>query len=192
MLTRFAACRLMLCLAPRCRRAPIGAEAGDAMANRVGKSCESSVDIDAPLDVVWEIVADPTRTGEWSVECCGAVWLDGATRPDKGARFRGRNRRNVSRWSRVCEFIEVDRPRRVVWRTLPTRVLPDSTRWEFELTPTEAGTRLTQRMQVLQIPGFHDRLFAAMLPQHRDRSAELQADLQRIKTTVEGAGESVA
>lgn len=165
---------------------------GGAMAIRLKKSCESSIEIDAPVELVWDLVADPTRTGEWSVECRGAEWLDGATTPVAGARFRGRNRRNGTRWSRVCELLEVDAPRRLVWRTMPTRLLPDSTRWEFELVSNGVGSTLTERMQVLHIPSLYDRLFAAMLPQHRDRTADLQADLRRIKTRVEAGKEAAA
>ena len=162
------------------------------MALRVGKSCESSVIVGAPVEAVWALVSDVTRTGEWSIECRGAEWLDGASAPVQGARFRGRNRRNATRWSRVCEVLEVEVPRRLAWRTLPTRLLPDSTRWEFELTPAETGTRLTERMQVLQIPGLYDRLFAAMLPAHRDRTADLEADLGRIKAWVEAHADTAA
>ena len=89
-------------------------------------------------------------------------------------------------------MLDVDAPRRLVWRTMPTRLLPDSTRWEFEVVAKGAGSTLTERMQVLQIPGFYDRLFAAMLPQHRDRTADLQADLQRIKTSIEAANQAAA
>jgi hypothetical protein len=156
------------------------------VALRVGKSCEVSIFVDASVDAVWELVSDVTRTGEWSVECRGAEWMDGATGPVEGARFRGRNRRNATRWSRVCELLDVVAPQRLAWRTLPTRLLPDSTRWEFELTPDGAGTKLTERMQVLEIPAFYDWLFAAMLPQHRDRTADLKADLTRIKARLEG------
>ena len=157
---------------------------------RVGKACEASIVVAAPVDAVWALVSDVTRTGEWSTECRGAEWLDGATGPVKGARFRGRNRRNATRWSRVCEVLEVDAPHRLAWRTLPTRLLPDSTRWELELASDDAGTRLTERMQVLQIPGLYDRLFAAILPQHRDRTADLDADLGRIKATLESHANS--
>ena len=157
------------------------------MGLRVGKSAESSVVIDAPVETVWALVSDVTRAGEWSVECRGAEWMDGATTPTKGARFRGRNRRNATRWSRVCEVLDVDAPQRLAWRTLPTHLLPDSTRWEFELTPDGAGTKVIERMQVLQIPAFYDRLFATMLPQHRDRTPDLAADLGRIKSRLEAS-----
>lgn len=160
------------------------------MGLQVGKSCEASTVVDAPVEAVWALVSDVARTGEWSVECRGAEWLDGASGPVKGARFRGRNRRNATRWSRVCEVLEVDPARRLAWRTLPTRLLPDSTRWDFELTPAGTGTRLTERMQVLQIPVLYDRLFAAVLPQHRDRTADLEADLGRIKTRLEARADT--
>jgi len=152
---------------------------------QVGKSAESSIVIDAPIETVWALVSDVTRTGEWSVECRGAEWLDGASAASKGARFRGRNRRGATRWSRVCEVLEVEAPQRLAWRTLPTRLLPDSTRWEFELSQHGTGTKLTERMQVLQIPAFYDRLFALMLPQHRDRTGDLKADLGRMKSRLE-------
>jgi len=42
------------------------------MGIRLKRSCEASVDIDADVETVWELVSDPTRTGEWSVECRGA------------------------------------------------------------------------------------------------------------------------
>lgn len=155
------------------------------MAIRLKKSCEASVDVNAPVEAVWDLVSDVTRTGNWSVECRGAEWLDGATAAKPSARFRGRNRRNATRWSRVCEVLEVDPPRRLSWKTLPTRLLPDSTKWEFELASTGARTLLTERMQVLNIPGLYDRVFALMLPQHRDRTPDLEADLQRIKAYVE-------
>lgn len=155
------------------------------MSVRIGKTAEASIVVDAPVETVWALVSDITRTGEWSVECRGAEWLDGAGAPATGARFRGRNRRNATRWSRVCEVLEVEAPRRLAWRTLRTRLLPDSTRWEFELAPDGAATRLTERMQVLQIPRLYDWLFAMMLPQHRDRTADLEADLGRIRTRLE-------
>lgn len=155
---------------------------------RIAKSAEVSVDITAPVGAVWRLVGDVTRARDWSVECRGGEWIDGATGAAPGARFRGRNGRNGTRWSRTCEIVDVEANRRVTWRTLPTRLYPDSTLWQFELEPTASGTRLTQRMKVLHIPALHDRVFALVLPQHKDRSAELQADLNRIKQAAESTG----
>jgi uncharacterized protein YndB with AHSA1/START domain len=150
------------------------------MALTLNRSCTASIDIAAPIDVVWDLVSDITRVGEWSVECRSCDWLGDATGPRPGARFRGRNRRNATLWTRTCEVIDVDPPKRFVWRTLPTRLLPDSTEWTFELADGGDHTRLTESMRILHIPGFHERLFALMLPQHRDRTPDLEGDLSRI------------
>src|SRR5262249_61615069 len=86
---------------------------GEVMANRVQKGevekrgrCE--VHTDAPIDAVWDVVRDVTRTGEWSHECLSVEWLDGATEARPGARFRGKNKARMFRWGRVCEVVSSD------------------------------------------------------------------------------------
>ena len=78
-----------------------------------------SVVTDAPIDAVWEVVRDVTRVGEWSAECIGAQWEDGATTAVPGARFRGRNRAGRFRWGRRCEVVSAE-PYTLVWRTVPS------------------------------------------------------------------------
>jgi uncharacterized protein YndB with AHSA1/START domain len=157
------------------------------MALTLNRSCTASLDIAAPIEAVWDLLSDVTRVGEWSVECRSCEWLEGATGPTPGARFRGRNRRNATPWTRTCEVLAVDPPRRLVWRTLPTRLLPDSTEWTVELTDGGDHTHLTESMRILHIPGGYERLFAVMLPQHRDRTADLEGDLRRIKERLESS-----
>lgn len=43
---------------------------------------------------VWELVSDITKMGEYSPEVFEAEWLDGATGPAVGARYRGHVKRN--------------------------------------------------------------------------------------------------
>ena len=157
------------------------------MALTLNRSCTSTVDIAAPIDVVWGLISDITRVGEWSVECRSCEWVGGASGPAVGARFRGRNRRNASWWTRTCEVLAVEAPNHFVWRTLPTRVLPDSTEWGFHLEEHGDRTRLTQSMRILHIPRLYERGFAIALPQHRDRTSDLQADLRRIAHSLETA-----
>src|SRR6185295_19638790 len=95
----------------------------------VARSCRVEVTVPAPIASVWRVVADVTRTGEWSHECHHVTWLDGATAAAPGVRFRGRNRSGVWRWSRTCEALAVDAPHRIDWRTIPTRLFVDSTDW---------------------------------------------------------------
>jgi hypothetical protein len=41
---------------------------------RVARSCRVEVIADAPIASVWRVVADVTRTGEWSHECHHVAW----------------------------------------------------------------------------------------------------------------------
>ena len=54
---------------------------------RVQKQGRCEVHTDAPIDAVWAVVRDVTRTGEWSHECLSVTWLGDATDARPGARF---------------------------------------------------------------------------------------------------------
>jgi hypothetical protein len=144
------------------------------------KSGSVTVDTAATPQQVWDLLADVTRAGEWSHETQGGEWLDGAAGAAPGVRFRGRNKQGRTRWTRVCEILEADAPRTLSWRTIPSRLYADSTRWTYELEPTDTGCRITQRFEVIQISPFFDWLFYLLIPAHRDRSAALEGDLQRL------------
>jgi hypothetical protein len=135
---------------------------------------------DAPPAAVWDIVRDPTRVGEWSHECRIVEWVDGATTAAPGARFRGRNRLGRARWTRVSEVVSFDPPRELSWRTIPTAMYPDSTVWTLTVEPVDGGTRIVQRFDVVRINPIAERLFYALIPKHRDRSAALTEDLRRL------------
>ena len=47
----------------------------------------------SPIDV-WDLVSDVTKIGRYSPETFEAEWLDGATGPAVGVRFRGHVKRN--------------------------------------------------------------------------------------------------
>lgn len=54
----------------------------------------ATVHMAAPADKVWDLVADVRNIGSYSPEVFEAEWLDGATGPALGARFRGHVKRN--------------------------------------------------------------------------------------------------
>jgi hypothetical protein len=131
----------------------------------------------ADIDAVWDIVSDPTRVGEWSHECVGAEWIgEGGARP--GARFRGRNEHGVFRWGRLCEIVSIG-PGELVWRTVPTRLYPDSTEWAIRADRVDTGTRIEQSFRVVK-GTWLEPVYARLLPAHRDRTAALTKDLERI------------
>jgi uncharacterized membrane protein len=150
------------------------------MATRLALTCRTEVEVTAPAEAVWRVVADVTRTGEWSHECQRVEWLDGATSAARGARFRGANRAALWRWHRTSEVIEVEAGRVVAWRTIPTWRFVDSTEWRITLEPLPTGTRVVQTFEVLRCPRWWEWIVAHVIPPHRDRSAALAADLRRL------------
>jgi uncharacterized protein YndB with AHSA1/START domain len=154
---------------------------------RIARSAAVEVVVDAPAEAVWAVLADVPRVGEWSAECRGARWLDGATAAAPGVRFRGSNRVRWSRWARICRVDVVDPPRELAWRTVPSGVFRDSVQWRVTLDPVDGGTRIAQSYRVLSIPRLAEAAAALALPEHRDRGAALRADLQRLGA-VAGSG----
>jgi hypothetical protein len=140
--------------------------------------CEATTT--ASPDAVWQVVSDPTRLGEWSHETREGEWLDGATTARPGARFRATNQSGRSTWRRVSEVVAADEPREFAWRTIPSPVYRDSTRWTITLEPFEGGTRIVQTFDVLHINPVLDRFFWLVVKVHRDRSAALGSDIERL------------
>ena len=150
-----------------------------AATHRVQKHGHSEVVVAAEPDAVWDVVIDITRVGEWSHECRECAFVGDATRAVPGARFRGSNRQGPFRWGRLCEVVStVDHE--LVWRTVPTRLAPDSTVWRIRVSPTDGGTRLEQRFDVVRAPKVLDVVYATMVPAHRDRAMALTEDLRRL------------
>jgi len=134
----------------------------------------------APLDAVWKIVHDPTRTGEWSHEAKRVEWIDGAVTAGPGARFRGRNEQGRNKWSRTCEVVSAQ-PYTFVWRTISGRGLySDSTTWTIALEPDGEHTRIVQSYEVTKLNPFLDWLFFVLVPAHRDRTDALRQDMERL------------
>lgn len=151
----------------------------------VQKAGRVDVLVDAPADAVWRVIADVTRTGEWSHECREVHWLGDTMAAAPGARFRGRNHAGWARWGRICEIVSVDEPHEIVWQTVSTPLFPDSTIWRIRLESAADRTRIVQEFDVVRAPKLLDHLYAAVIPAHRDRTARLTADLERIGTIAE-------
>lgn len=108
------------------------------------KGASAQVEVAAPPESVYDLIADVTRMGEWSPECYRCRWLDGATKATPGARFRGSNRFGPFRWARTCEVVAADRESEFSFRTVPDRLFRSSTRWTFRFSPTTDGTLVEQ------------------------------------------------
>ena len=147
---------------------------------RLARTCRVQAEVTVPVDAVWRVVSDVTRTGEWSHECHTVRWLDGATSAVPGARFRGGNKAFWWRWSRTNEVTEVEPGRLLAWRTIPTWRFVDSTEWRITLEHLPTGTLIEQTYQVLRCPRWWEWVVAHVIPPHRDRTAALADDVRRI------------
>jgi hypothetical protein len=94
---------------------------------------EESIHVDAPAEVVWSLVSDLTRMGEWSPENTGGKWLGGATGPAAGTRFRGTNRKGALRWQTVSTIVEHEEPHLLTWE-VKAGPLPIA-RWSYRIEP---------------------------------------------------------
>ncbi len=150
--------------------------------------------IDAPADAVYERIADVTATGDRSVECRSCEWLAGSPPGTVGARFRGRNRSGIFRWSRVCEVTAAEPGRLFSFRTVPERFDPtraDSTTWSYTLKPEGSGTHVTHAYEITKWPVRPLQwLYARMLPQHRDMRPQMAHTLEALRAELEGPSSS--
>jgi hypothetical protein len=147
------------------------------------------VTVDAPIEAVRTVLHDVTRQGEWSHECVETTWLDGATEARVGARFRGRNAQGLIRWGRTCEIVSSS-PDELAWRTVPTVLYPDTTRWTIRLSTTPTGeTRIEQSFDAERAPKVLVYAYSLLVPAHRDRLEALRDDLGRLGALASVEGE---
>ena len=153
-----------------------------------GTTGEASVLIDAPPEKVYALLSDVTRMGEWSPECRHCEWIDGATGPAVGARFKGSNKIGIFRWSTKPRVVVADEGREFAfatdWRGR------DGTKWSYRLAPEGGGTKLTESFEVLSDVARPILFAEKYLMRIKDRRAHLIAGMQttlgRIKAAVEG------
>jgi hypothetical protein len=79
----------------------------------------------------------------------------------------------------VCEVVSAV-PYQLTWRTVPTTFFPDSSEWQIAPEKVDGGTAITQHFHVLRAPKVLSVLYAGMIPSHRDRTAALVEDLERL------------
>jgi len=63
------------------------------------KRGQASIHIAADPVVIYDLLSDVTRMGQWSPECYRCEWLDRASAAVEGVRFRGYNRLGRYRWA---------------------------------------------------------------------------------------------
>ncbi len=125
-----------------------------------------------------------SRTGEFSPECRGAEWLDGATGPAPGARFVGHNRGGPMTWSRQGRVIRAEPGHEFSFVTEEHG--RDATVWKYQMRPAGAGTVLTESYEVRWIPWWM-HVVDAVTFRRQQLARNLATTLARLKASLESA-----
>jgi hypothetical protein len=97
---------------------------------------------------LWRMVADVTRTREWSPDVLRSEWIPPSTGPEVGARFRSVNRLPLAmRWSSTSTVTEAVPGRRFAFVVGSDPRDPNTTWiWDFESASDGARVRLSYQM----------------------------------------------
>jgi hypothetical protein len=89
------------------------------------------------------------------------------------------------RWTRLNQVDRAEPPHKLVWRTVARFPYLDSVKWHLKLEEEGKGTRVTEGFQILRLSKPMEGVLHVAMPAHRDRSADLAADLGRLKFLIE-------
>ncbi|MET1000745.1 MAG: SRPBCC family protein [Acidimicrobiia bacterium] len=139
----------------------------------------------APPEKIWDLVSDVTKIGRYSPETFEGEWLDGATGPAVGARFRGHVKRNgVGPIYWTSASVTACEPGRVFEFGVGKPGKPLNT-WRYELTPNGDGTDVTESFRLTDQLGL--KIYWTLWGWSRGKVNRkgMQTTLERIKAEVE-------
>jgi len=149
-------------------------------------SYSESIVIARPADLLYDMVSDVTRMGEWS-PVCKACWWDEGDGPRVGGRFTGRNETSARTWETRSKVVAADRGREFAF------VVGDSwVQWGYTFTPVEGGTRVTESWEFLPagIARFEERFGDDALVQIADRTEAAHQGIPATLLAIKRAAES--
>ena len=146
---------------------------------------EVSVRMAAPPSVVWDLVSDVTRIGEFSPETFEAEWTRGSTGPEVGAYFKGHVKRNgvgPTYWT-LCTVTVCEPERQFEWAVGNDSVTANN--WGYRLEPDGDGTVVTEYFRLE--PNVVMRFYWLVLGHLRGRTNEngMRTTLERMRAVVE-------
>ena len=102
-------------------------------------------DIAADPKVVYDLISDLSRMGEWSPENRGGKWRGGATGPEVGAKFKGKNKIGWRSWSTNVVVTEAAAPDRFAFKCSALGM--PIANWTYEITPIASGCTVTESFE---------------------------------------------
>ena len=148
-------------------------------------SYSESIVIARPAELLYDMISDVTRMGEWS-PVCKACWWDDGDGPRVGARFTGRNETTERTWETRSEVVAAERGQEFAF------VVGNSwVRWGYTFTPVEGGTRVTESWEFLPagVARFEERFGDDALAQIADRTETAHRGIQATLVAIKKAAE---
>lgn len=137
--------------------------------------------IAAAPELIYDLLADVGRMGEWSPECRGVVG-DAPALLVAGTTFTGRNERGDQSWETPCEVTRAERPSVLSWVAGDEADL--ATTWTYELAPEAGGTEVVASFESLRLA--HPDWADALTGRHDQLVADLEATLDALAAVAEG------
>lgn len=147
-----------------------------------------SLRMQATPEHVYALVSDVTRTPEFSPEILECTWLDGATGPAVGARFKARNKvANRPAWHNKPVVTAAEPGRRFSFaRTEP---FGGTVEWTYTFEPNSDGTLVTESYAVTKplhpIGWFMIGVLFARKNRRADLREGMEHTLQRLRAAAE-------
>ncbi|MGH3738100.1 MAG: SRPBCC family protein [Micromonosporaceae bacterium] len=155
-------------------------------------TAQSSIEIAAPPELVYDLVSNVPDTGKWAAETDRCRWLGGADGPAVGARFQGRNRHKGRVWATTCEVTHAEPGRRFEFRVRTAGV--PSASWRYTIEPTAAGCRVTEstlRLAPRPVALLVNRALLGIPDRDSHNQANIERTLAQLKTYAESMHRSV-
>jgi len=147
-----------------------------------------TLNVAAPADLVYDLVADLPRMGEWSPECERVTWRGGATRAAPGAEFFGHNRAGAVRWMAQGVVVVAESDRHLAFEVTfgPLKIA----RWEYLIVPVDGDLSsciVAEEWTDRRASWYRAAADRALGPRLKTNHRGMVQTLSNLKRTAEGA-----
>ncbi|WP_410660218.1 SRPBCC family protein [Amycolatopsis sp. lyj-112] len=149
-------------------------------------SATGKIAIVAPPEKVYALVSDPGALAGMAEEYEGHRWVGDADGAVVGAKFRGRNRRGLRRWSTLSTITDADEGKRFAFEVTTVAGLPVA-RWQYDIEASDGGCVAVESTWDRR-PGWlrgPTSLFTGVWQRDDANRANIAATLSRLKVTAE-------
>ena len=137
--------------------------------------------IEASPDALYDFIADVTRTPELTPDVVRITWLDGATEPKVGARFKARNSVGYGpKWNNHSVFVTVEPGREIAWQRI--EMAGGVVEWRWKFAAEGAGTRVTESYLVTKPVPLFGWFIIGTVFRRKDRRADLRKSMEASLT----------